>query len=73
MEANSHDFLLCNYANADMVGHTGVLSAVICDDRYRTTPRPTLTGQRRPGGLPARPATPPRHARSMRPAVAHPD
>ena len=25
----SHDFILCNYANADMVGHTGVLPAVI--------------------------------------------
>ena len=24
-----HDFLLCNYANADMVGHTGVMPAVI--------------------------------------------
>jgi 2,3-bisphosphoglycerate-independent phosphoglycerate mutase len=24
-----HDFLLCNYANADMVGHTGVPGAVI--------------------------------------------
>ena len=24
-----HDFFLCNYANADMVGHTGVPSAVI--------------------------------------------
>lgn len=24
-----HDFLLCNYANADMVGHTGVPEAVI--------------------------------------------
>ncbi|HEX6644886.1 MAG TPA: 2,3-bisphosphoglycerate-independent phosphoglycerate mutase, partial [Gemmatimonadales bacterium] len=24
-----HDFYLCNYANADMVGHTGVLPAVI--------------------------------------------
>ncbi|HEX5385506.1 MAG TPA: 2,3-bisphosphoglycerate-independent phosphoglycerate mutase [Gemmatimonadales bacterium] len=24
-----HDFLLCNYANADMVGHTGVLPAVV--------------------------------------------
>ena len=29
IEAREHDFLLCNYANADMVGHTGVLSAVI--------------------------------------------
>jgi 2,3-bisphosphoglycerate-independent phosphoglycerate mutase len=29
MEARTHDFLLCNYANADMVGHTGVLPAVI--------------------------------------------
>jgi 2,3-bisphosphoglycerate-independent phosphoglycerate mutase len=25
----SHDFMLCNFANADMVGHTGVLPAVI--------------------------------------------
>jgi 2,3-bisphosphoglycerate-independent phosphoglycerate mutase len=25
----SHDFMLCNFANADMVGHTGVMSAVI--------------------------------------------
>ena len=24
-----HDFMLCNFANADMVGHTGVMSAVI--------------------------------------------
>ncbi len=29
IEAGDHDFLLCNYANADMVGHTGVLPAVI--------------------------------------------
>jgi 2,3-bisphosphoglycerate-independent phosphoglycerate mutase len=29
IEARKHDFLLCNYANADMVGHTGVLPAVI--------------------------------------------
>jgi 2,3-bisphosphoglycerate-independent phosphoglycerate mutase len=29
METGEHDFLLCNYANADMVGHTGVLPAVI--------------------------------------------
>lgn len=29
IEARRHDFLLCNYANADMVGHTGVLPAVI--------------------------------------------
>jgi 2,3-bisphosphoglycerate-independent phosphoglycerate mutase len=29
IESGEHDFLLCNYANADMVGHTGVLPAVI--------------------------------------------
>lgn len=29
LAARSHDFLLCNFANADMVGHTGVLPAVI--------------------------------------------
>ena len=29
IEARSHNFLLCNYANADMVGHTGVLPAVV--------------------------------------------
>ena len=29
IETRSHDFMLCNYANADMVGHTGVLPAVI--------------------------------------------
>lgn len=29
IEAGTHDFILCNYANADMVGHTGVLPAVI--------------------------------------------
>jgi 2,3-bisphosphoglycerate-independent phosphoglycerate mutase len=29
IESGSHDFILCNYANADMVGHTGVLPAVI--------------------------------------------
>ena len=29
MEAGHHDFLLCNFANADMVGHTGVIPAVI--------------------------------------------
>jgi 2,3-bisphosphoglycerate-independent phosphoglycerate mutase len=29
LERKEHDFLLCNFANPDMVGHTGVLSAVI--------------------------------------------
>ena len=29
IESGHHDFILCNYANADMVGHTGVLAAVI--------------------------------------------
>ncbi|MGH7665603.1 MAG: 2,3-bisphosphoglycerate-independent phosphoglycerate mutase [Gemmatimonadaceae bacterium] len=29
IEARSHDFILCNYANGDMVGHTGSLRAVI--------------------------------------------
>ena len=29
IESESHDFTLCNYANCDMVGHTGVLPAVI--------------------------------------------
>ncbi|MEO8199929.1 MAG: 2,3-bisphosphoglycerate-independent phosphoglycerate mutase [Gemmatimonadota bacterium] len=29
IEARAHDFILCNYANADMVGHTGVVPAVI--------------------------------------------
>jgi 2,3-bisphosphoglycerate-independent phosphoglycerate mutase len=29
IETRDHHFLLCNYANADMVGHTGVLPAVI--------------------------------------------
>jgi 2,3-bisphosphoglycerate-independent phosphoglycerate mutase len=29
IESRTHDFVLCNYANADMVGHTGVLPAVI--------------------------------------------
>lgn len=29
IESRSHDFTLCNYANCDMVGHTGVLPAVI--------------------------------------------
>jgi 2,3-bisphosphoglycerate-independent phosphoglycerate mutase len=29
LQRRSHDFLLCNFANADMVGHTGVLPAVI--------------------------------------------
>jgi len=29
LNRGDHDFLLCNYANADMVGHTGVLPAVI--------------------------------------------
>jgi 2,3-bisphosphoglycerate-independent phosphoglycerate mutase len=29
IESGDHDFLLCNYANADMVGHTGVLPAVM--------------------------------------------
>jgi len=27
--APTHDFILCNYANADMVGHTGVMTAVV--------------------------------------------
>jgi 2,3-bisphosphoglycerate-independent phosphoglycerate mutase len=29
LASGNHDFILCNYANADMVGHTGVLPAVI--------------------------------------------
>jgi 2,3-bisphosphoglycerate-independent phosphoglycerate mutase len=29
IESGTHDFILCNYANADMVGHTGVLPAVV--------------------------------------------
>jgi len=29
MHAGGHDFFLCNFANADMVGHTGVLPAVL--------------------------------------------
>jgi len=29
LEGRDHEFLLCNFANADMVGHTGVLPAVI--------------------------------------------
>ncbi|MGH7629254.1 MAG: 2,3-bisphosphoglycerate-independent phosphoglycerate mutase [Gemmatimonadales bacterium] len=29
VQARRHDFVLCNYANADMVGHTGVMDAVI--------------------------------------------
>ncbi len=29
LRKKSHDFLLCNFANADMVGHTGVLPAVL--------------------------------------------
>jgi 2,3-bisphosphoglycerate-independent phosphoglycerate mutase len=29
IEGRQHDFILCNYANGDMVGHTGVLSAAI--------------------------------------------
>jgi 2,3-bisphosphoglycerate-independent phosphoglycerate mutase len=29
IDGRAHDFILCNYANADMVGHTGVLPAVI--------------------------------------------
>jgi 2,3-bisphosphoglycerate-independent phosphoglycerate mutase len=29
IRSRDHDFILCNYANGDMVGHTGVLPAVI--------------------------------------------
>jgi 2,3-bisphosphoglycerate-independent phosphoglycerate mutase len=29
IDAGSYDFTLCNYANCDMVGHTGVMPAVI--------------------------------------------
>jgi 2,3-bisphosphoglycerate-independent phosphoglycerate mutase len=29
IEARSHDFILCNYANGDMVGHSGSLPATI--------------------------------------------
>jgi len=29
LQRKQHDFLLCNFANADMVGHTGVPAAVI--------------------------------------------
>ena len=27
--SRSHDFILCNYANADMVGHSGSIPATI--------------------------------------------
>jgi 2,3-bisphosphoglycerate-independent phosphoglycerate mutase len=45
IEARQHDFILCNYANADMVGHTGVVPAIIqavetidrCLDRVMTS------------------------------------
>jgi 2,3-bisphosphoglycerate-independent phosphoglycerate mutase len=40
IESGTYDFLLCNYANGDMVGHTGVLQAAIaaveCVDRCLT-------------------------------------
>src|SRR5205814_3851707 len=29
IETSAHDFILCNYANGDMVGHSGVLSAAV--------------------------------------------
>jgi 2,3-bisphosphoglycerate-independent phosphoglycerate mutase len=29
IEGGQHDFILCNYANGDMVGHSGVLSAAV--------------------------------------------
>ncbi len=29
IEAQQHDFILCNYANGDMVGHSGVLPAAV--------------------------------------------
>ncbi|MDQ3950885.1 MAG: 2,3-bisphosphoglycerate-independent phosphoglycerate mutase, partial [Gemmatimonadota bacterium] len=29
IEARSHDFILCNYANGDMVGHTGSIPATV--------------------------------------------
>ncbi|MEO8226908.1 MAG: 2,3-bisphosphoglycerate-independent phosphoglycerate mutase [Gemmatimonadota bacterium] len=29
LSEREHDFILCNFANADMVGHTGVLPAVV--------------------------------------------
>ena len=29
IEGRNHDFILCNYANGDMVGHTGSMSATI--------------------------------------------
>ncbi|HEU4700489.1 MAG TPA: 2,3-bisphosphoglycerate-independent phosphoglycerate mutase [Gemmatimonadales bacterium] len=29
IEQRSHDFMLCNFANADMVGHTGVVPSII--------------------------------------------
>jgi 2,3-bisphosphoglycerate-independent phosphoglycerate mutase len=29
MERGDHDFFLCNFANADMVGHTGVAPAIL--------------------------------------------
>jgi 2,3-bisphosphoglycerate-independent phosphoglycerate mutase len=29
IEGKQHDFILCNYANGDMVGHTGVLPAAL--------------------------------------------
>ncbi|MGQ0643212.1 MAG: 2,3-bisphosphoglycerate-independent phosphoglycerate mutase, partial [Gemmatimonadaceae bacterium] len=40
IESETYDFILCNYANGDMVGHTGVLEAAIrameCVDKCLT-------------------------------------
>jgi 2,3-bisphosphoglycerate-independent phosphoglycerate mutase len=48
IEGKAHDFILCNYANGDMVGHTGSLPATIkaCETVDRCLARVLSTAER---------------------------
>src|SRR5690242_11325849 len=48
IEKNEHDFTLCNYANGDMVGHTGSMPATIeaCETVDRCLERVVKSAQR---------------------------
>ena len=62
LETGAFDFVVVNYANADMVGHTGIISAAVQGDRdsrrlpgprrrRRAAPGRRLSGHRRPRQL----------------------
>ena len=63
IESDAYDFIVANYANPDMVGHTGVWDATVeALDRASTAASPASSRRSRP----SRRATPPGPARCSR-------